>query len=68
MVSKGSRQRHFFAVRIRDDSISHSPIEIENMTYNENQNLDIDPATIILGIGYATTLIVLVAWVASFTI
>lgn len=38
------------------------------MTYNENQNLDIDPATIILGIGYATTLIVLVAWVASITI
>mgnify|MGYP001568852417 FL=1 len=38
------------------------------MTYNENQNLDIDPATIILGLGYATTLIVLVAWVASITI
>ena len=38
------------------------------MTYNENHNLDIDPATIILGLGYATTLIVLVAWVASITI
>ena len=38
------------------------------MTYNENQNLDIDPATIVLGLGYATTLIVLVAWVASITI
>ena len=38
------------------------------MTYNENQNLDIDPATIILGLGYATTLIVLIAWVASITI
>jgi hypothetical protein len=38
------------------------------MTYNENHNLDIDPATIILGLGYATTLIVLIAWVASFAI
>jgi len=38
------------------------------MTYNENQNLDIDPAMIILGLGYATTLVVLVAWVASIAI
>ena len=38
------------------------------MTYDENRNLDIDPATIILGLGYATTLIVLIAWVASFAI
>jgi hypothetical protein len=38
------------------------------MTYNENHNLDIDPAMIILGLGYATTLMVLVAWVASITI
>jgi len=68
MVSKGSRHRHFFATRIRDDSISHSHREIEKMTYNEHQNLDIDPAMIILGLGYATTLIVLVAWVASITI
>ena len=68
MVSKESQYRHFFATRIRDDSISHSHAEIEKMTYNENQNLDIDPATIILGLGYATTLIVLIAWVASFAI
>lgn len=68
MVSKGSQYRHFFATRIRDDSISHSHTEIEKMTYNENQNLDIDPAMIILGLGYATTLVVLVAWVASLTI
>ena len=68
MVSNGSRHRHFFATWIGDDSISHSQTEIEKMTYNENQNLDIDPATIILGLGYATTLIVLIAWVASFTI
>ena len=68
MVSKGSHYRHFFATRIRDDSISHSHTEIEKITYNENQHLDIDPAMIILGIGYATTLIVLVAWVASITI
>ena len=40
------------------------------MTYDENQNtnLDIDPAMVILGLGYATTLIVLVGWVASFAI
>ena len=68
MVSKGSQHRHFFVTRIRDDSISHSHTEIEKMTYDENRNLDIDPATIILGLGYATTLIVLIAWVASIAI
>ena len=68
MVSKESHYRHFFAIRIRHDSISHSHTEIEKMTYDENRNLDIDPATIILGLGYATTLIVLIAWVASIAI
>jgi len=68
MVRKGSQYRHFFAIRISDDSISHSHTEIEKMTYNENQNLDIDPAMIILGLGYATTLVVLVAWFASIAI
>ena len=68
MVSKESHYRHFFSPRIRDDSISHSHTEIEKMTYDDNRNLDIDPATIILGLGYATTLIVLVAWVASIAI
>lgn len=38
------------------------------MTYNENRNLDIDPAMIVLGLGYATTLIVAIAWAASFVI
>ena len=40
------------------------------MTYDENQNtnLDIDPAMLILGVGYATCLLVLIGWVASFTI
>ena len=42
--------------------------EIEKMTYNENQKLDIDPAMIILGMGYATCLIVGIAWVASLVI
>ena len=68
MVRKGSQHRHLFAIRISDDSISHSHTEIEKMTYNENQNLDIDPAMIILGLGYATTLVVLVAWFASIAI
>jgi hypothetical protein len=36
------------------------------MTYNENHNLDIDPAMIILGLGYATCLLVTIAWVASY--
>jgi len=37
------------------------------MTYDEqrNENLDIDPATILLGLGYATTLCVVIAWVAT---
>jgi preprotein translocase subunit Sec61beta len=40
------------------------------MTYDETQNtnLDIDPAMVILGLGYATSLIVLIAWIASFVI
>lgn len=40
------------------------------MTYDENQNsnLDIDPAMVVLGLGYATSLIVVIGWVASFVI
>lgn len=40
------------------------------MTYDErnNENLDIDPSTIILGIGYATSLCVAIGWVATFLI
>ena len=40
------------------------------MTSSENndQILDIDPSMIILGLGYATTLIVAIGWVASFVI
>ena len=38
------------------------------MTRNEqnNEQLDIDPSTIILGIAYATTLCVAIGWVATF--
>ena len=40
------------------------------MTSSEHsdQMLDIDPSMIILGLGYATTLIVAIGWVASFVI
>ena len=40
------------------------------MTYDENQNsnLDIDPAMVVLGLGYATSLIVVIGWVACFVI
>ena len=40
------------------------------MTYNErnNENLDINPSMIILGIGYATSLCVAIGWVATFLI
>jgi hypothetical protein len=68
MVSKASQHSHLFGAQIRDDSISLSCNEIEKMTYNENQNLDIDPAMIILGLGYATCLIVGIAWIASLVI
>ena len=40
----------------------------KKMTYNDNQNLDIDPAMIILGLGYATCLILAITWVASLVI
>ena len=40
------------------------------MTYDErnNENLDINPSMIILGIGYATSLCVAIGWVATFAI
>lgn len=40
------------------------------MTYDEqnNQNLDIDPTLILLGIGYATILCIAVGWAASWVI
>jgi hypothetical protein len=40
------------------------------MTYDENNNsnLDIDPAMVILGLGYATSLLVVIGWAASFVI
>ena len=40
------------------------------MTYGErsNENLDINPSMIILGIGYATSLCVAIGWVATFVI
>jgi len=46
------------------------PTEIEQMTYDENHNsnLDIDPAMVVLGLGYATSLLVVIGWVASFVI
>ena len=44
--------------------------EIEAMTYDENnrENLDIDPTTILLGLGYAASLCVAIGWVATFLI
>jgi len=34
------------------------------MTYDE-QNQDLDPTIIILGLGYASTLLVIIGWVAT---
>lgn len=40
------------------------------MNYDEhtNQNLDIDPAIILLGIGYATILFIAISWTATLVI
>ena len=40
------------------------------MTYddNNNENLEIDPATVLLGLGYAATLCVVIGWAATFAI
>ncbi len=40
------------------------------MTHSEqnNQALGINPSSVLLGLGYATTLLVAVGWVASFVI
>ena len=35
------------------------------MNREQNDNLDIDPATILLGLGYAASLLVAIGWVAS---
>jgi len=35
------------------------------MTYDEHK-LELDPALIILGLGYATALLVAIGWVATF--
>ena len=37
------------------------------MNPEHNDNLHIDPATILLGLGYATSLLLAIAWVASCT-
>jgi hypothetical protein len=34
------------------------------MTYDD-QKLDLDPAMIILGLGYATALLVIIGWIAT---
>ena len=35
------------------------------MNHEQNEHLDIDPATILLGLGYAASLLVAIGWVAS---
>ena len=35
------------------------------MNHEQNDYLDIDPATILIGIGYATSLLVAIGWGAS---
>jgi len=39
-------------------------IEAGKMTYDE-QKLDLDPTLIILGLGYATALLVIIGWLAT---
>jgi hypothetical protein len=55
---------------MRQAAISHHGREIEAMTYNENnrENLDINPTTILLGLGYAAGLCVAIGWVATLLI
>jgi hypothetical protein len=40
------------------------------MTYDDKdrKNIDIDPAMILMGLGYATSLCVAIGWLASFLI
>ncbi len=35
---------------------------------NDEQKLDLDASMILLGLGYATSLLVAIGWVATFTI
>lgn len=38
------------------------------MTYDDQNDLNIDPAMILIGLGYAAGLFVAIGWVASFAI
>lgn len=38
------------------------------MNLERNDNLDIDPAMIVLGLGYVASLLLAIGWVATFVI
>ena len=65
MVSEGSAYSQVVRRRIAEDSVSLNTTGLKKMTYDE-QNLDLDPTIIILGLGYACTLLLAIGWVASF--
>jgi hypothetical protein len=58
------------APALRQASISFNEREIQAMTYDQrkNDNFDIDPTTILLGLGYATSLCVGIGWIATLLI
>lgn len=47
-----------------EDSISPNTQRDRKMTYDE-QNQDLDPTMIILGLGYASALMLIIGWVAT---
>jgi hypothetical protein len=63
-VIKGSGFGHVKSCPFAEDSISPNIERDRKMTYDE-QKQDLDPTIIILGLGYATTLLVIIGWVAT---
>ena len=63
-VIKGSGYGQVINRPFVEDSISPNTQRDRKMTYDE-QNQDLDPTIIILGLGYASALMVIIGWVAT---
>ena len=63
-VIKGSESGHVLSRPFAEDSISPNTQRDRKMTYDE-QKQDLDPTIIILGLGYASALLVVIGWVAT---
>jgi hypothetical protein len=64
-VTKGSGFGHVVRPPFVEDSVSPNTKRKNDMTYND-QKQDLDASMIILGLGYACSLLVAIGWLATF--